>query len=613
MENVEISLVCPAYNEEDNIEETVGVVQETLTDFLSSQSFEILIAEDGCDDCTPEIATRLSEENEQIRHIHSDARLGRGGALSYAFQQTRGDVLVYLDTDMATDLRHLEELVEAVRTEGYDIATGSRWLPESKADRPVKRGIPSLGYNALVRTFLRSNLQDHQCGFKAFDREALDVLLPAVQDEHWFWDTEVLVKAQRRGYRVKEFPVDWTPKGDSKVDLVRDVFGMGSQILRTWWELSVSPRITRRVSLGGGTLLVVIALVLMTQYLNPDQVLTRMADADTRLVAVSALVYLLSWPLRGIRYRDILEAMGHKEQWSFLTGAIFISQTGNLVFPARAGDAIRAYVVKARRSVPYPTGGASLAVERVFDLLTITVLAGVVMIGLATTGSVGRLLSVLTGQAVGGGTASSGQTAVIVATGVGTVAIIAVFAIVASANSDQDLVRPAIRRISNDSYADYVASVIERFVGDIQIVATDKSIFARVGVGSIGIWSLDVLTASAVFVAFGFNLTPSLIAVGFFAVSVGNLAKVLPLTPGGIGLYEGAFTIIVAPLTPVSVTAALGIAIIDHAVKNIVTVGGGILSMAWLNVSLTTAAEETQTISESTEQAVNDSESRAAK
>jgi len=609
MDSIEVSVVCPAYNEEDTIENTTRAILETLSSFVPSQSFELLIAEDGCDDRTPEIATKLSGENNQIRHIHSDERLGRGGALSYAFQQAHGDVVVYLDTDMATDMRHLEELVEAIRTDGYDIATGSRWLPQSQADRPAKRGIPSLGYNALVRTFLRSDIQDHQCGFKAFDREALDVLLPAVQDEHWFWDTEVLVKAQRRGYRVKEFPVDWTPKGDSKVDLVRDVFGMGSQILRTWWELSVSPRITRRVSLGAGTLLVAIALVLMTQYLNPEQVLTRIADADTRLVAVSALVYLLSWPLRAIRYRDVLEAMGHKERWGFLIGAIFISQTGNLVFPARAGDAIRAYVVKARRSVPYPTGFASLAVERVFDLLTITVLAGVVMIGLATTGSIGQLSSVLTGQAAGGDTASSGQTAVVVAAGVGTVAITAVFAIIASASSDRNFVRPAIGRLSNDSYADYVAGVIERFVGDIQIVATDKSIFTRVGLGSIGIWSLDVLTALAVFVAFGFNLTPSLIAVGFFAVSVGNLAKVLPLTPGGIGLYEGAFTIIVAPLTPVSVTAALGIAIIDHAVKNIVTVGGGILSMAWLNVSLTTAVEETRTISESTEQAVNESES----
>lgn len=601
MDGVEVSVVCPAYNEEDTIEKTVTVVFENLSHLLSIDTFEILIAEDGCDDCTPEIATRLSEQNKQIRHIHSNERLGRGGALSYAFQQARGEVLVYLDTDMATDMRHLEELVEAVRSDGYDIATGSRWLSESQANRPAKRGIPSYGYNALVRMFLRSNIQDHQCGFKAFDRKALDTLLPTIKDDHWFWDTEVLIKAQRHGYRIKELPVNWTPKGDSKVDLIRDVFGMGSQILRTWWELSISPRITRWASLGAGTLLVIAALTLMTQYLDPSEILTQMANADTKLVVAGAVVYALSWPLRGIRYRDILEAMGHKERWGFLTGAIFISQTGNLVFPARAGDAIRAYVIKVRRSVSYPTGFASLAVERVFDLLTITVMAGVVMVGLTVTESTIPLSSVLTGQAVGGTAASSGRTAFIAATGVGAAAIGIVFAILISANSDRNFIRPIINRMSDDSYADYVAGVIERFVVDVQVVTTNKSIFARVGLGSLGIWSLDVLTALAVFEAFGFSVTPRIIAVGFFAVSVGNLAKVLPLTPGGVGLYEGAFAIIVAPLTPVSVTSALGIAIIDHAVKNVVTVVGGILSMAWLNVSLTTAVEETQTIKENSQ------------
>ena len=140
--------------------------------------------------------------------------------------------------------------------------------------------------------------------------------------------------------------------------------------------------------------------------------------------------------------------------------------------------------------------------------------------------------------------------------------------------------------------------VIEGFVADIQTVTADGSAFARVGIGSLAIWSLDVLTALAVFAAFGYTLTPSLVAVGFFAVSVGNLAKVLPLTPGGVGLYEGAFTIIVAPLTPVGVTAALSIAIVDHAVKNAVTILGGVVSMAWLNVSLTTAVEESRSASD---------------
>ncbi|WP_420181944.1 flippase-like domain-containing protein [Haloarcula sp. KBTZ06] len=594
MTAVEVSVVLPAYNEADTIEQTVSITLETLASFLPEDAYEVIVAEDGCSDHTPEIATRLANEDSRVRHVHSDDRLGRGGALEYAFERADGETLVYFDTDLATDMSHLEELVDAVRVDGYDVATGSRWMPENRADRPAKRGIPSFGYNTLVRTVLRSDLKDHQCGFKAFDRQALETLLPIVQDEHWFWDTELLVKAQRNGYRVKEFPVDWTPKGDSKVDIVRDVFGMGSQILRTFWELSVSPRITREVSLGAGTMLVVVALLLMTQYLDPDRVLAEMAGAAPEVVALSAVVYAVSWPLRGIRYRDILVSMGYRERWGFLTGAIFISQTGNLVFPARAGDAVRAYVIKARRSIPYPSGFASLAVERVFDLLTITLLAGVVMIGLAVTGSAEQLLTALTGDTVGGDAASSGRTAVAVASGVGLAAIGAVMAIVASARSDRNFVRAVIGRLSSDSYADYVAGVIEGFVGDVQTVAADGSAFTRVGIGSLLIWTFDVITALIVFAAFGYSLTPSLVAVGFFAVSVGNLAKVLPLTPGGVGLYEGAFTVIVASLTPVGVAAAIGVAIVDHAVKNVVTIIGGVASMAWLNVSLTTAVEESQ-------------------
>ncbi|EMA06845.1 hypothetical protein SAMN05443574_105275 [Haloarcula vallismortis] len=594
MTAVEVSVVLPAYNEADTIEQTVSITLETLTSFLPDDAYEVIVAEDGCSDRTPEIATRLADEDSRVRHVHSDERLGRGGALAYAFERAAGETLVYFDTDLATDMSHLEELVNAIRIDGYDVATGSRWMPENRADRPAKRGIPSFGYNTLVRTILRSDLKDHQCGFKAFDRQALETLLPRVQDEHWFWDTELLVKAQRDGYRVTEFPVDWTPKGDSKVDIVRDVFGMGSQILRTFWELSVSPRITREVSLGAGTMLVVVALLLMTQYLDPDRVLSEMAGAAPEIVVLSAVVYAISWPLRGIRYRDILTSMGYRERWGFLTGAIFISQTGNLVFPARAGDAVRAYVIKARRSIPYPSGFASLAVERVFDLLTITLLAGVVMVGLAVTGSAGQLMTALTGDAVGGDAASSGRTAVTVAGGVGAAAIGAVMAIVASARSDRNLVRAVIGRLSSDSYADYVAGIIEGFVGDVQTVAADGPAFARVGAGSLFIWTFDVITALIVFAAFGYDLTPSLVAVGFFAVSVGNLAKVLPLTPGGVGLYEGAFTVIVASLTPVGVAAAIGVAIVDHAVKNAVTIVGGVASMAWLNVSLTTAVEESQ-------------------
>jgi uncharacterized protein (TIRG00374 family) len=594
-DGVEVSVVLPAYNEEHTIEGTVTVTLETLASFLPTGSFEVIVAEDGCEDRTPAIASRMAAGDERVRHVHSDERLGRGGALERAFRAADGDTLVYFDTDLATDMSHLEELVESVRSGEYDVATGSRWVPGNEADRPAKRGIPSRGFNTLVRLFLHSKLLDHQCGFKAFDREALEAIIDDVEDDHWFWDTEILVRAQQAGYRVKEFPVEWTPKGDSKVDLVRDVFGMGSQIIRTWWQLSVSPRITRRVSLTAGTLLVVVAIALMTVYLDPSAVLAEMRlawDQNPALLAVAALVYVLSWPIRGWRYRDILRELGFTERIGFLTGAVFISQTGNLVFPARAGDAVRAYIVKARRSIPYPSGFASLAVERVFDLLTITVLAGTVLVGFALLdpGSLSNLATALTGAQ------ASGRIAVAVAVAVGLTAIGVTAVIVASARSDRNYVRAFVTRLSNDSYADYVAGVLERFTGDVQRVASSPSAFARVGATSLLIWTLDVLTAVIVFAAFDVNLSvATLLAVGFFAVSVGNLAKVLPLSPGGIGLYEGAFSLLVVALVPgIAPETALGAAIVDHAVKNVVTIAGGVVAMAWLNVSLTTAVEESE-------------------
>jgi uncharacterized membrane protein YbhN (UPF0104 family) len=593
--SVEVSVVLPAYNEAETLADTVETTLSSLASFLPDGSFEVIVAEDGCEDSTPEIAGELASTHEAVRHVHSEERLGRGGALEYAFEQANGETLVYFDTDLATDMDHLEELVESIRSEGYDVATGSRWLPDSDAERPAKRGVPSLGYNRLVRLFLRSNLQDHQCGFKAFDRDALFALLNEVEDEHWFWDTEVLVRAQRQGYRVREFPVAWTPMGDSKVDIVRDVFGMGSQILRTWWQLSVSPRITRTVTLTVGSLLAFVALALMTVYLDPTDVLDSMRSADPGVVLLAAFVYILSWPLRGMRYQDILRTIGYREKGGFLTGAVFISQTGNLVFPARAGDAVRAYIIKARRGIPYPSGFASLAVERVYDLLTITFMAGVVLLGLTVTGSLGELEAALLGQPVEGSEGQSGQTALFVAAAVGLGAVLAVVVILYTAQQDRNHVRAAMHRVSSDSYADYVAGVIEQFVGDIQTVAQDRRAFLRVGVTSLVIWLLDVVVAIVVLLAFGVEVSlPLLVGAGFFAVSVGNLAKVLPLSPGGIGLYEGAFTLLIVALTPVGAVVALSAAIVDHAVKNVVTILGGIASMALLNVSLTTAVEESR-------------------
>ncbi|HEY9204369.1 MAG TPA: dolichyl-phosphate beta-glucosyltransferase [Candidatus Methanoperedens sp.] len=233
MNIVEVSIVLPAYNEAARIENTVERTAVALRGI--TPSFEIIIAEDGSKDGTDRICEALAKKHDFVVHLHSDERQGRGRALNRAFKTSKGEILGYIDVDLATDMKHLRELIQSIR-DNYDFATGSRMLPQSNVKRPFKRGFASSGFNFLTRTMLGSNLYDHQCGFKSFKRSSLFQILDEVKDTHWFWDTELFVRAQRAGFRVKEFPVEWKHGGTTKVNLVKDVFGMGSQIFRLWCE-----------------------------------------------------------------------------------------------------------------------------------------------------------------------------------------------------------------------------------------------------------------------------------------------------------------------------------------------------------------------------------------
>ena len=192
-----VSVVLPAYNEADKLDGAVAKVSQALKE--TGYSFEIVIAEDGSTDGTAERAEELTQKYPYVKHIHREKRLGRGTALNNAFKQCSGEVLVYMDLDLATDLKSLKPLIDAIAVEGYDLSTGSRMLPESKVERTLSRSISSKTYNFLVRQMLGSKVRDHQCGFKAFKREPLLKLLDEVEATHWFWDTEIIVRAYRHG------------------------------------------------------------------------------------------------------------------------------------------------------------------------------------------------------------------------------------------------------------------------------------------------------------------------------------------------------------------------------------------------------------------------------
>ncbi len=234
---IEVSVVFPAYNEVDYMYNAVEKTSQALNEF--TDSYEIIIAEDGSVDGTAERAEEIAKKFPYVRHIHRDQRLGRGTALKNAFKQASGKVFVYMDLDLATNLKALKPLVEAITKEGYDFSTGSRLLKDSKVERSLRRSISSKSYNFLVRVMLGSKLRDHQCGFKGFKREPTIQLLDEVEATHWFWDTETFVRAQLHGYKVKEIAVEWQSGKGTKVNLFKDSWNMGRQVLGLWWTLKV--------------------------------------------------------------------------------------------------------------------------------------------------------------------------------------------------------------------------------------------------------------------------------------------------------------------------------------------------------------------------------------
>jgi len=229
-------VVLPAHNEVQSLKRAA---EETM-DFLKrmGRDFEVVIAEDGSTDGTAQLAENIAASDPRIKCICHGDRLGRGRALTEAFKRSEGSVLVYMDVDLATELRFLEPLIEAV-VEGYDMATGSRALPQSRVSRSMKRGVASLMYNSFVRLMLGSDIHDHQCGFKAFRRGSLFKVLDKVRANHWFWDTEVLVLASRSGLSIKEIPVVWREGENTKVNLSSDLVEMGFQVLKLCWRLDV--------------------------------------------------------------------------------------------------------------------------------------------------------------------------------------------------------------------------------------------------------------------------------------------------------------------------------------------------------------------------------------
>jgi glycosyltransferase involved in cell wall biosynthesis len=213
-----VDIVVPVYNEQDALKDSIRRLHAYCSAELDLD-WRIVIADNASIDSTLGIARELARTLERVTVLHL-ARKGRGRALRTAWSASDADVLCYMDVDLSTDLRALPPLLTALASGHSEVAIGTRLAPGSRVVRGRKRELISRSYNRLLRVTLGARFSDAQCGFKAIRADAARRLLPQIADQGWFFDTELLVCAQRHGMRIHEVAVDWTDDPDSRVDIV---------------------------------------------------------------------------------------------------------------------------------------------------------------------------------------------------------------------------------------------------------------------------------------------------------------------------------------------------------------------------------------------------------
>jgi glycosyltransferase involved in cell wall biosynthesis len=214
-----VDILLPVYNEEHVLEKSVTTLRKFLQDNVTNFNWIITVGDNASTDSTMAVAGDLEKRFDDVRVFHLD-RKGRGRMVKYAWQKSEADILSYMDIDLSTDLNAFPPMVQAI-IDGCDVAIGSRQFKGADVDRSFKREAISRGYIWILKLLLGFPFTDAQCGFKAVSKKLVNELFHMIEDDEWFFDTELLFLAHKNGYKIKELPVRWIEDTDSRVRILR--------------------------------------------------------------------------------------------------------------------------------------------------------------------------------------------------------------------------------------------------------------------------------------------------------------------------------------------------------------------------------------------------------
>jgi len=204
---MKLLVVIPAYNEEKILKDNTVLVYDFLKQNFSNFDWQLTIADNKSTDLTSYIAKSLEQDYVRIKYFYVDER-GKGIAIKKAWQNFPSDIYCFMDADLATNLSSLPQLIDAI-VQGNDIAVGSRLIRGAQVKRSILRRLFSLGYHWLTRIITKTKIKDLPCGYKAVNKRVVEQIVPQVEDNEWFFDSELVLLAEKQDYKIKEVPVVW--------------------------------------------------------------------------------------------------------------------------------------------------------------------------------------------------------------------------------------------------------------------------------------------------------------------------------------------------------------------------------------------------------------------
>lgn len=235
---MKLNVTIPVYNEEKALPVSIPVLHDFLTSRMPEYDWEIVIADNASIDETRQVSEELAIKFSRVKYVRLEQK-GRGRALKKSWTEFKADICSYMDVDLSTNLESFPPMIDALANKGFDIGTGSRLMKGANTERSVKREIISRTYNIMVKMMFFTKFSDAQCGFKAVTREIVNKVLPKIEDNVWFLDSELLIIGEKCGYKIFDVPVKWIEDLDTRVKIVKtaldDIKGL-IRVRKSFWK-----------------------------------------------------------------------------------------------------------------------------------------------------------------------------------------------------------------------------------------------------------------------------------------------------------------------------------------------------------------------------------------